>query len=245
MDRLARAVLALGLILASAVTSFASGDVEDSNQIIGSGSIRTEDREVPPFNAVELEGSGNLTIRRGAPGLVRIETDDNLLPLVKTEVVGGVLHLGLIPGAPVNRITRMEFTVVTPKVTAITLSGSGNVRSAGALRGQSLAVNIEGSGNILCDAQAESLQAAIHGSGGIYVRGSAERVSISILGSGSVRAQDLHSTRADVKISGSGDALVFATDALDVVLSGSGSVHYGGGARPTVHSTGSGSASAY
>lgn len=245
MNRLSCAALALVLGLAITGAVFASGDYEDGPGVFGSGSVRSEDREVRAYHAVELEGSGNLTIRQGAQGPVRVETDDNILPLVKTEVVDGVLHLGLVPGARVTRMTRMEFAVSAPAIDSLSLSGSGNIRTTGALRGQALSLAIHGSGNITCEARVSHLRADIGGSGGIDARGTAGSVSVTIEGSGSVRAQELASASAEVRIAGSGDALLNATDTLDAVVSGSGSVRYRGGARATVHSTGSGSVSAY
>ena len=59
------ACLALGFFLAAAAAGFASGDYENG-WVSGSGHVTTEDREVPSFTAIELEGSGNVTIRRAA-----------------------------------------------------------------------------------------------------------------------------------------------------------------------------------
>jgi hypothetical protein len=85
-----------------------------------------------------------------------------------------------------------------------------------------------------------SLQATIGGSGGITARGRADRLGVTINGSGTARAHDLTSAFADVRVNGSGDATVYATTTLNISISGSGSVLYGGGAKPTVHSSGSG-----
>lgn len=245
MNRVACAVLALALGLAASGAAFALGEYEESDWVFGSGSVLSQDREVPAFRAVELEGSGNLTIRQGPEGPVRVETDENVLPLVKTEVVDGVLHLGLVAGAHVTRMTRLEFTVTSPAVSGLTVSGSGNIRTVDVLRGRSLVLQIHGSGSISCGARVERLQADIGGSGGIDSYGTADRLSVAIRGSGSLRAHELSSADAEVNIAGSGDALLYVTNTLDAEVSGSGSVRYGGGARATVRTTGSGSVSTY
>jgi len=242
MNRLSAAAMAVVFVLAASAAAFASGDFEG---IAGSGSIQGQDRAVPAFQAVVVEGSGTLTVRQGPPGPVHVETDDNLLPLVRTEVVGGVLHLGFVPDAHVMHVTRLEFTVSAPTVTALTVAGSGTIQAASPLRGDSLALDIRGSGTIACDAQVSSLELGIGGSGRIQTGGTADHIVVTIEGSGTVKARGLASTTAEVKISGSGDAVVFVTRALDVSINGSGNVRYGGGARTTVHSSGSGSVGAY
>ena len=237
--------MALGLFVAAAAASFASGDHENDGWISGSGHVRTESREVPAFTSIELEGSGNVTIRPGSPRAVTVETDDNILSVVKTEVVGNVLHLGFNPDTQVNRMTRLEFTVAAPQLTGITVSGSGSARSAAPFRSDSLSLDIRGSGSITCDADVESLQATVGGSGDITARGRADRLGISINGSGGIHARELLSVFADVRVNGSGDASVNASTALNINVAGSGSVEYGGGAEPTVRSSGSGSARKY
>jgi hypothetical protein len=238
------ACVALGLLLAAAA-AFASGDSESGGWISGSGNVSTENRDVAAFTAIELEGSGNVTVRTGISRAVNVETDDNILPFVKTEVVGNVLHLGFKPDTHVNRMTRLEFTVAAPQLTGITVSGSGNARSAAPLRSDTLSLNIRGSGSITCDADVGGLQATIGGSGGIAVRGRADRLGITINGSGGVHARELSSVFADVRVNGSGDVSVNASNTVNINVSGSGSVEYGGGAKATVRSSGSGSVRKY
>jgi hypothetical protein len=236
-----RACLALVLLCAAAAAGFASGDSEDAGWISGSGHVTTVDRGVPPFTAIELEGSGNLTIREGPSRGVTVETDENILSAVKTEVVGDVLHLGFKPGTLVSHMTRLEFTVEVPRVSAITISGSGNARTASPLRADACALDVRGSGSITAEMDVGSLQASIGGSGGITAKGRADRLGVTINGSGTMRARDLTSAFADVRVNGSGDATVYATNTLNISIAGSGSVLYGGGATPTVRSSGSGS----
>ena len=245
MNRAARFLvpaLSFCLLLVSGRAAFASGDAEDHDWVVGSGVIQSEERAVPAFSAIEVEGSGNVTFRQSPTQFVSVEADDNILPLVKTEVVDGVLHVGLVRGSRVMHISRLEFSVASPRLTGLAISGSGNARTASPVRADDLRLEIRGSGNIECDADASSLDAAIGGSGGITARGRAERMSVTIGGSGSVRAHEMESRRATVRIDGSGDAMIYATDTLDVSINGSGSVRYGGGARTTVHKSGSGGA---
>ena len=238
------ACLALGLFLAAAAAVFASGDYEDA-LVSGSGHVTTENRDVPSFTAIELEGSGNVTIRPGAARAVTVETDDTILPFIRTEVVGNVLHLGFKPDTHVGAMTRLEFTVAAPQVEGITISGSGNARTTAPLHADALSLDIKGSGSITCNADAGSLQATIGGSGGITANGRADRLTVEIRGSGSVHARGLSAVFADVHVSGSGDASITASDTVNIRVSGSGSVEYGGGAQANVNSTGSGSVRRY
>ena len=103
--------LVLSLLCAAAAGAFASGDSEDDGWIVGSGHVRSEDRDVPSFTAIELEGSGNVTIRQGLLKAVSVETDDNVLPQSRRRSWTACSTSGFRPGTHVTSMTRLEFTV--------------------------------------------------------------------------------------------------------------------------------------
>lgn len=238
-----RIVAVTCLALFGAAGAFASGDWDyDSDRITGSGFVKTQNRSVSAFTGIEVEGSGTVILSQGIVRSVSVETDDNVQRVVKTEVIGGVLHLGFQNGVRISGLTKLEFRITAPLVDQITISGSGDVRALGTLQAQSLALAIHGSGSIDAAVDAEILRADIGGSGDIEVGGQARELIVDIGGSGSVRARGLQSVSADVRINGSGNADVTARDTIAISINGSGNVLYGGGARATVRSSGSGTA---
>lgn len=229
--------------LLAGAAAFASGTWDyGSNRFYGSGNVQTESRAVPAFTAIEVEGSGIVTLSQGIVQSLSVETDDNIMDRVKTEVVGGVLRLGFQPGTSIVRMTRLAFRITAPRIDGIVISGSGDVRAATPLRTSSLSMEIRGSGSIDASVDADAVRAAIGGSGGITVGGHAGDLSVTIDGSGSVRARDLASATADVHVNGSGGVDVTASDTIAININGSGDVSYGGGAKATIRSSGSGTA---
>ncbi|MEO0725653.1 MAG: DUF2807 domain-containing protein, partial [Bacteroidota bacterium] len=77
------------------------------------------------------------------------------------------------------------------------------------------------------------------GAGDIELDGSADDISIGISGSGDVDAMGMTAQNCDVRVSGSGNVKVHATQQLNVRVSGSGDVYYRG--NPNVQSRISGS----
>ena len=231
------------MALVAGAAAFASGTWDyGTNRVIGSGAVRTESRNVPAFTAIEVEGSGIVTLSQGIVQSLTVETDDNIMSVVKTEVVGGVLHLGFVPGTSVGRMTRLAFRITAPRIEGIVISGSGDVRAATPLRASTISMEIRGSGTIDASVEADSLRAAIGGSGGINVAGHASDLSVTIDGSGALKARDLAAVTADVHVNGSGAVDVTVRDTIAISINGSGDVTYGGSAKATVHSSGSGTA---
>ena len=64
------------------------------NVVKGSGRVQTESRTVQGFTEVDLAGQGSLTITQGADEALTIEAEDNLLPVLTSDVQHGRLVLG-------------------------------------------------------------------------------------------------------------------------------------------------------
>ncbi len=56
---------------------------------VGSGHIASESRIVGDFQAIAIEDSMDLAVLQGSQTAVRVQADDNLLPLLQTVVDGG------------------------------------------------------------------------------------------------------------------------------------------------------------
>jgi len=200
----------------------------------GSGKAATETREANGFAAIAMRGDIDIVVRQGAREAVQVSADDNLLPLLQTVVEGSgdqrTLRIQWKSGESIRTKSRTVVTVDVVKLTAVSLSGSGDL-ALGALKTPSLALSISGSS----DAKIEQLDAgqlsvSISGSGDVQASGKAAKLEVSISGSGDVRLRELAVEEASVSIAGSGDASVNASKALSVSIAGSGDVEYTGGA---------------
>lgn len=88
----------------------------------------------------------------------------------------------------------------------------------------------------------ETLMIEILGSGDVTVQGEVNSLQIHLMGSGEVLAKELLARTASVKILGSGDAFVTVADQLKIQIMGSGDVHYSGTAQVKKSILGSGAA---
>jgi hypothetical protein len=205
----------------------------------GSGDLITETIEVSNFDSIALGGSGEVIITQGGSETLTIETDDNVMEHIEAEVRGGTLELGYKERVGAISPTRLIFRVGVDDLTAVSISGSGDIRSD-EIDTDGLEVNIGGSGDVqITNLTADEVEIKIGGSGEIDLVGQVADQNISIGGSGKYRAGDLQSETAVVRVSGSGDVTVWVTETLDVSIGGSGSVNYYG--RPSVSSSTSGS----
>jgi hypothetical protein len=190
-------------------------------KIIGSGNKKTEARKVSGFSEIVIENSGTLIITQTGTESLSIEADDNILPLLTSEVSGSRLVLGIKPNTSLSTNSSIKYNLTVKDLSIIENTGSAGI----------IAKNIN----------TPKLAVVLSGSGDLKISGKADRQNLSIKGSGSYKAFELISKVADVIIKGSGDAFVDVSNSLDVKISGSGSVKYEGGATVSKKITGSGS----
>ena len=213
--------------------------IVDGKSTHGSGNIITGEREVSEFNKVHLKGSGNVFLTLGDKQTLRIKTDDNILPLIETDVSGKKLTIS--HGNHYLRPTVFEVFITVNNLAEVAISGSGIVRGKDRFMANAFYTEISGSGDMDLEVDTGRLDAKISGSGSIRLAGKAEDYAISISGSGEVKAFEVQAKNVSVKISGSGDCRVHATESLDAKISGSGDVYYKGRPRIDTKISGSGS----
>ena len=211
------------------------------NFVVGSGNIVRETREVRDFDQINLGGSGEVHITQTGEESLAIEADDNVLPLLTTEIHGHRLELGTRRGLNITMHTSPHYYITVKSLRGLIISGSGKL-DIPALTTDTLAITISGSGKVdVTGLSAEALQVSISGSGSISLAGQTARQDLHISGAGSYDAPDLASGAARIHVSGSGSADVTVADTLDVRISGAGSVRYGGQATIAKSISGSGS----
>ena len=135
----------------------------------GSGQVTTETRQVAGFTKVELSGTGELTIEKTATESLTISAEDNMLPLLTSEVSGDTLVLGTKPNAEIVPSKPITYSLTVKDLTGLSVSGSGSVRASD-LATTSLSTKISGSGTITPSGTVNDQDLDISGSGGLSSR---------------------------------------------------------------------------
>ncbi len=207
---------------------------------LGSRNIITETRIVSGFERVDVSGGGSMEIIQDGTEALTVETDDNVMQHITSEVRGGTLYLGLDSSQGSFLPSKLHFSLHVKNLTGITTSGAWDVTSASIQTG-TLNIDISGSGKVIINAlTADKLDTTVSGSGELDLTGEAKQQSIDISGSGKYLAGDLNTQDSTVRISGSGNVTVWASETLAAHISGSGDVSYYGSPQVSFEQSGSG-----
>jgi hypothetical protein len=208
--------------------------------IRGSGNVVTEERQVSGFDSVALSGVGRVIVTQGDEEALTIETDDNLMRYIETEVRNGTLELGLARNTIPIPSQSIIFRVSVVDLTGLDSSGAGSFE-IGKLDTDRLKVSLSGAGDVGFDSlNATDLVVAVSGAGNVELAGQVEAQEIDLSGLGSYNAPDLESRAASVRISGAGNTVIWVLDTLDVTISGAGNVEYFGSPEVTRDVSGAG-----
>jgi hypothetical protein len=213
--------------------------VINGKSVQGSGNIIMEEREVVEFRKVHLKGSGKVFLTPGETQFLEIKTDDNIMPLIETEVRGDKLTIS--HGNNRLRPTYFEVYITIQKLEGVGISGSGDIVGNERFVTDMLHVEISGSGDMDLEVETGLLENKISGSGSLQLSGKAEEYTISVSGSGKINAFGVDAKHVSVRVSGSGDCRISASESLDARISGSGNVYYKGRPRINTKISGSGS----
>ncbi len=206
----------------------------------GEGPTKSETRSITGFHAVELEVAGDVEVSVSDNYSVEVQAQENLLPILKTEVEDGVLKIYFSEN--VSHSDELKIRISGPAFDAFSIGGSGTIRTLTPLRAEKMELSIGGSGDVFIDrGEFGTLNISISGSGGVELGGTAGRMESSIDGSGDVKAKNFLANELEVSISGSGTVTCDVKDRLKASISGSGDVFYSG--QPVVDASVSGSGS--
>jgi hypothetical protein len=210
----------------------------DGPSVAGSGVSTSQTRSVSAFDRIDVGGQYDVVVTVGAKRSVVLEGDDNLLPLVRTEVRDGTLHVESDEDLRPSREIRIEIAVET--LNGIHSGGSSDV-AVRDVRSPAFEASVAGSSELTANGEFGDLSTSISGSGEIRMNGTARAIDGDVSGSGELDLLQVRAQTARIHVSGSGDVAVQVSERLDASVSGSGGVRYAG--RPAVRADISGSGS--
>lgn len=206
----------------------------------GSGAVVNQLRDVGVFTGVSNTGSFDVIITRADSFSVEVIAQENLIPIIETYVSGNTLIVETQNDACFRSDAPIQVHVSMPETEVLWLSGSGKIL-ADRVTSSEVEISNSGSGYMEIDSVwADTYVLSNSGSGYISVeRTYADEVEAIQSGSGAILCGTLFSA-AEVKMRHSSSGLISAEIldgvAMDVLMSGSGTIELSGDGRVAEYS---------
>lgn len=191
-----------------------------------STAIAQQTRTLGDFTGIKAGDAFNINITQSETNSLKVEAPENLQNQVKTEVKDGILTIRT--EGNIKSDDDITIVVSIKSLTSLDISGAADVKSENQIVSDKLNIQSSGAGDIHLDVKAGEIKTAISGSGDITLKGSAQLMDATVSGAGDLKAANLETTKIKVKVSGAGDAKVYAVQSLDADVSGGGSIIYKG-----------------
>lgn len=197
-------LLLLASLFAACDTTIRTGDAGD--RVEGSGTRKTERREVAGFDRLVVEGAYRVEVVAGQAPSFEVEADDNLLPLIRATVEGGRLRVHSDRGLSTRELPRLRLT--TNDLREVELPGASEFALSGVKN--------------------ESMKISVPGASRFRAEGETGQLEVSLAGAGLIDAEALRARSVRASCSGAGSISVYASESLDATVSGVGVVNYAG-----------------
>jgi hypothetical protein len=199
-----------------------------SSKIKGNGKVVTETKTTGDYDAIKVAGSFDVNLVAGKEGKIILKGEENLLSVIKVEVEDNTLKIYVDKTFNIQSTSKIEITVPFEKISAVSLSGSGNLKTKDQIKSETFAAKLAGSGNLNLNVDSNDFELSLSGSGDAILKGSADKFTSKLAGSGNVNASDLKSKTVDANVSGSGNSIVYCEGSLTARVAGSGNIKYFG-----------------
>jgi len=206
--------------------------------LLSAGALaKSEDRELPQFNAVHVSSGMHATIAIGPKKPVHLEADAETLARIETAVEDGELSVRFKTGAAHDE-SEVSIAIQTPELRAVGASG-GSVVKAEMTRADRSELHASGGSEI----HARGVDAGkleLHGSGGavLTVAGKADSLELRLSGGSRLHGRDLAVKDLEVQGSGGSQADLRASGKIRGGLSGGSQLHASGGGQAKVSTSG-------
>jgi hypothetical protein len=203
----------LGLVGAALLCSCAAETVQ------GEGPLKREERTLNAFQAVDVSQSFIVEIETGKPQSIAVEADENLLPLIDTQVVDNTLKIANKPGKTLSSNNPIKVFLSLPSLQNVDAKGASRLVITG-IQGDQLKLNLEGGHQVR------------------MVGGVLQNLQIKASGAAQLESLMLKAQNVDIQLSGAASARIRAEKKLKVSAAGACKLEYKGTPEITQNLTG-------
>ncbi len=197
-----------------------------AKRVKGSGNVIKETRNLSSFHAIDIGGAWDIELIKSNEEKIIIETDDNIMPYIKTRVSGGELDVD--HDVDINNPTKLSLTIYYISLDELDISGAAELFSSDVLKAESLELDFSGASEITLKIDAKNVEADISGASKADLDGTIVNAEFDISGAAVVRAYGLEINNLELDASGASTVKVLVLDKFSIDASGASSVRYKG-----------------
>jgi hypothetical protein len=202
-----------------------------------------ETREAGAFTGIQVGGAFKIFITQTGTPSVEVEADEEIMPYIRTEVVDGILRVGLkkCPEVCMNHVKVLHVYLTVADLKSLDLSGAVEISCKNQIAVDNVRVDMSGAVEADLNFAVTGLEMELSGACEIDLKGTGQNLNIQASGASELNAFDFAAKAVNVFASGANETNVHASGTLKVKVSGACDVRYKGTATVDVYSSGASS----
>ncbi|HEU4717965.1 MAG TPA: head GIN domain-containing protein [Bacteroidia bacterium] len=186
----------------------------------------SETRTVDDFTGIKITAPVSLQLTQGDNNAVVVETNQEALKDITTEVKDGILVIGATTMKNVSDEAVVKVTV--KNLTSLDAGSTSNVTTTNQLVADNLAITASDASVADLDVKAGNVKIVLSGAAKTKLSGTATSLDATLSGASQLKAYSMQAEKATITASGASVAHVSVTSAIMATASGAAEVHYQG-----------------
>ena len=200
------------------------------NGIKGDGNVVKQEREVGSFSGIEVGGAFKVFLSQGDEEKVIVETNENLLDVIETKVVGNTLKISTTKD--INKADELNIYITFVNIEDLEVSGACHLKSDNKIKLKELDLECSGASDVELMLSLTVLEMDCSGASQVELFGTADNVELDLSGASKLDAIEFETRKLDADISGASGGKMSVTGELTSDVSGASSFRYKG--EPTI-----------
>lgn len=190
--------------------------------IRGSGKVVKSERQVEQFEAISASAGIEVILLQDSIIKVVVEADDNLQPIIKTEVSNGELRI--FPQKPISYALAKRVFVSFKTLHSVEASSGSDIKSKMALKLELLNLSASSGASINLKLLVNKLSVEGSSGGNIDLSGSAESMDVDGSSGANIRMSEVQSKMVNAGASSGANLKIFASEKIVAKASSGGGI---------------------
>lgn len=199
--------------------------------------------ELPDFKSIYVNSNYTVMLKQTNKQEVVVEALTEIFEVSEIKVENGILMVNVerkpesqnksiwakIDDIKMNPM--MKLYISMKNVTELQVNGGGKIISENSIATDYITLGVAGSGAMDVDLKGNTVKAELSGTGSLTLRGYATTLDANLSGAGNLKGFECPLESAKLRLSGSGSAEINATNNLEAVVLGNGTVKHKGNTK--------------
>ncbi len=197
------------------------------NGLSGNGDVKSQTRAInQEFKAISVSQGIDVFITTNESNSVKVEADDNIIDLIKTEVENGELKIYF--SKQVWHSTARKVYVSVPVIEEISVSSGASIKLDNSIIAEKLVLKASSGSDIIANVGVTDLTCSASSGADVIISGTAKNFEVEASSGSDINADHLEAEFVNAHASSGADISVYVSNSIQIKKSSGGAINYKG-----------------